>query len=527
MSKKGFLSLVLHSHLPFVKHPEEESFLEENWLYEAILESYLPLYVIFSNLRKNGIKFQVTMSMTPPVIAMLQDNLLLKRFDKYLKNRIALLQEELSGNHKREIKDLVQFYYFRYQNLYRTFRDELRGDLVSGFGKLFNEGLLELITCTATHEILPLELNNKVREAQVSIGIEAFIRAFGREPRGIWLAECAYTEGIDEILSKHGIKFTILDTHGILYADASPFYGVSAPIFSESSVAFFGRDPESSKQVWSALEGYPGDFNYREFYKDIVYDLPEEVVKKYLHPGGFRFDSGIKLHKITGKVPLDQKALYDRKKAMEITEIHTGNFMFNREQETKHLLSIIDREPIMLTPFDTELFGHWWFEGPEFLESVLEKIYKFSEIVETINPYNYLVKYPVNQISQPSTSSWGDGGYFKVWLNEQTDWIYSYLHVMGKRMTEIAYKYKNPNGLEKRVLNQMARELLLAESSDWAFLISVGTAVNYATGREKFHINSFYKLDEELCTGDIHINFLEYLEERDNIFPFIDYTIFK
>jgi 1,4-alpha-glucan branching enzyme len=133
----------------------------------------------------------------------------------------------------------------------------------------------------------------------------------------------------------------------------------------------------------------------------------------------------------------------------------------------------------------------------------------------------------VNQISEPSTSSWGDGGYFKVWLNEGTDWIYPYLHVMGQEMITLAKKYKNPTLLEKRLLNQMSRELLLAESSDWAFLISVGTAVNYATNMEKFHINAFYTLEQELNNKKINLNFLEYLEEKDSIFPFIDYNIFK
>jgi 1,4-alpha-glucan branching enzyme len=527
LSRKGYISFVLHSHLPFIKHPDEEFFLEENWLYESILESYLPLYAMFNNLKRKEVKFQLTMSLTPPLISMLQDNLLMKRFDRYIKNRIGLLKEEMAVPHDKKITELLQFYYKRYQNMYNIFSDELQGNLIPGFGKLFNEGFLELITCTATHEILPLELNEKVREVQISLGVETFERAFNREPRGIWLAECAYTNGIDEILSVNGIKFTILDTHGILYADTSPFYGVSAPIISESGVAFFGRDPGSSKQVWSSQEGYPGDFNYREFYRDISYDLPEEIYRKYLHPGGFRFDSGIKLHKITGKVSLGNKSLYNRDKAIETAEMHAGNFMFNREYESRHLLSIIDRNPIMLAPFDTELFGHWWFEGPDFLEFVLEKVYKYSDILETINPYNYLKNYPINQISQPSVSSWGDGGYFKVWLNENTDWIYSYLYVMGKEMIRLAEKYKNPTDLERRVLNQIARELLLAQSSDWAFLISVGTAVEYANSMQKFHINSFYKLVEELNKNEIDIDFFEYLEQKDSIFPFIDFTIFR
>ncbi len=527
-NKRGYLSIVLHSHLPFIKHPEHEFFLEENWLFEAITETYLPLYISFERLRRNGVKFQLSMSITPPLISMLTDSLLMERYQRYLDGRLSFLRNEIYENKEsaRE-KKILQFYLNRFEELNYFFDIKLNRDILSGFKKLQEQGFLEIITCTATHTILPLELNERIREVQVEVGIDAYKRVFGHAPKGIWLGECAYTNGVEKILANNGIKFTFLDTHGVLYAEPQPLYGVHAPIYSEEGVAFFGRDPEASKQVWSAREGYPGDFNYREFYRDIGYEIPVEKVNKYLHPGGFRFDSGIKMHKITGNVPLSKKELYNRENAIRAADTHAGNFMFNIEKEAEYLLSIMDREPIIVAPFDTELFGHWWFEGPDFIESLLRKIDKYSDKIETITPFNYLKKYPTNQLSLPAPSTWGDGGYFSVWLNEKNDWVYPHLYMMGKRMIELAEKITTPNNIVERALTQMGRELLLAESSDWTFLITTGTASNYSIDRVKFHINAFNEFYEEVKNNIIDKNLLEFLEERDSIFPFLDYRIFR
>lgn len=526
--KKGYLAIVLHSHLPFVKHPEEEFFIEENWLYEAITESYLPLLYNFYKLRDEGVQFRLTMSLTPPLSNMLLDDLLMNRFKRYINLRIALLENLLKKEtNTKKIENYI-FYKERLNTLYNFFKNTLKGNIINGFKQLQNDGFLDVITCTATHEILPLETHRKIQEVQVEVGVENYKRIFGKSPRGIWLGECAYAPPVSEILAKYGVEYTILDAHGLINAKPSPFYGISAPIASKDGVVFFGRDPEASKQVWSAKEGYPGDFNYREFYKDIVYEIDDKSIKKYIHPAGFKVDSGIKIHKITGNVGLDKKEFYDRNKALEMVETHAGNYMFNREKQIEYLSSIMDRPPLVVAPFDTELFGHWWFEGPEFLASLFRKIYNYSEVIETITLSEYIDKHPVMQISEPAISSWGDGGYFKVWLNDNTDWVYPHLSVIGKRMLNLAKSFKTPkNKLQEKALNMCARELLLAESSDWAFLITVGSAVNYATEMQKFHINAFNKLYNEILEDNIDEVFLTYLEEKDSIFPFLDYKIFN
>lgn len=524
---QGYVALVLHSHLPYIKHPEEEYFLEENWLFEAITESYLPLLDTFFKLESEKINFKLTVSITPPLANMLKDPLLIERYYRYLTSRVELARDEKNFEKHPQKRKALLFYEERLTRLLEIFENDLNFDILNGFSHFYKKGIIELITCTATHEILPLEQNSAVREAQVKIGVNSFKKYFGKYPRGIWLGECAYMPGLDRILAKYGIEFTILDTNGVLFGKPTPVFGINAPVVSENGIVFFGRDPKASKQVWSAQEGYPGDFNYREFYRDIGYEITLEKVKKYMHPAGFRFDSGIKIHKITGKVPLKDKEVYDPEEAIKKAEEHAGNFMFNLERESEYLNKLYRKQPLIVMPFDTELFGHWWFEGPNFLYFLFKKINNFSEILKTITLTEYIDKNPIAQLSQPNTSTWGDGGYFKVWLNDNTDWIYPHLNVMGKRMIEMVNRYKNPTPLERRALNQMARELLLADSSDWAFLITVGTAINYATDRQNFHINAFNLLYENLLSKQINKKFLEYLEERDSIFPELKYEIFK
>ncbi|MDH7579161.1 MAG: DUF1957 domain-containing protein, partial [Bacillota bacterium] len=255
---------------------------------------------------------------------------------------------------------------------------------------------------------------------------------------------------------------------------------------------------ESSKQVWSSQEGYPGDYEYREFYRDIGYDLDFEYIKPYIHPDGIRTHTGLKYYKITGKVDLSQKEPYNPWRADEKAAVHAGNFMFNRQHQIMHLSSMMERPPIIVAPYDAELFGHWWFEGPTWLEYLIRKIAFDQEIIEMVTPSDYLQRFPCNQVAVPCSSSWGNKGYHEVWLCGANDWIYRHLHMAAGMMVSLANSRRGAKGLLRRALNQAARELMLAQSSDWAFIMSTGTMVEYAVRRTKTHINNFLGLHDQI-----------------------------
>ena len=252
--------------------------------------------------------------------------------------------------------------------------------------------------------------NEKAIDTQIRVGVDMYRKYLGRNPKGIWLPECGYIPESDKYLKKYGIEYIITETHGILYADPTPVYGTFAPIISHGGVIAFGRDLESSRQVWSNITGYPGAPNFRDFYKDIGYEAPYEYILPYIAKNGVRVHTGIKYHSITGKTP--DKNIYDIDKARQIVEMQADHFMHSRETQLMDVQNGMINKPIVLCPYDSELYGHWWYEGPHFIYSLFKKIYYDTNIFKCITPSEYIAKYPNIQISTPCRSSWGANRIF-------------------------------------------------------------------------------------------------------------------
>ncbi|MBO8126986.1 MAG: DUF1957 domain-containing protein [Firmicutes bacterium] len=523
---QGYLALVLHAHLPFVRHSKHPCCLEEKWLFEAINETYLPLLRVFEGWKRDGIPARVTVSLTPPLLEMLRDELLVERYSQSLNKTLELTYKELARTATNPAEHRVVR---MYQELYETNRYEFHHrynrDLVAAFARLQEAGILEIIASAATHGYLPLlaETPSAVK-AQIQVGVETYRRHLAKEPVGFWLPECGFSPGLDELLFAGGLRYVILDTHGILYASPRPRYGTYAPIYCQSGLAAFGRDVESSKQVWSQQEGYPGDYDYRDFYRDIGFDLDLDYIAPYILPEGKRIHTGLKYYRITG--PTQYKEYYDPERAREKAAVHAGNFVFNREHQISYLAGLMDRKPIVVAPYDMELFGHWWFEGPKWLDYVVRKTACDQKVFTLITPGDYLKIYPRNQVSTPCMSSWGWKGYHEVWLNSTNDWLYPHLYEAALRMEELARTYPRASGLLARALNQMARELLLAQSSDWAFIMKTGTVVEYAKKRFNNHINRFNGLYQQIKEDRLEEDWLSELEATDNIFGTLNYQFY-
>jgi 1,4-alpha-glucan branching enzyme len=522
---KGFLSIVLHAHLPFVKHPEIEDCLEERWLFQAITETYIPLLKCLFRLSEDEVPYRITVSLSPTLLEMLNDKFLQERYKKYLLNLIALLEKETArvrGN--SDLEHLVQMYLTQFRDLYEDYTEKLRQDLIQPWARLADSGYVELATSSATHGYLPLLLRNESIGAQIKTGLRTFRRHFGRNPQGFWVPECGYTPGIEPILREENIKYFILETHGLLFAAPRPRFGFHAPLMTPDGLLAFGRDPDCSKQVWSADEGYPGDPWYREFYKDIGYELPLDYLAQAL-PGNTRVPLGIKYHRITDKKS-NHKEIYRPDAGLQRAWEHAGNFMFWRNKEAEFWWEVYGRRPVMVAPYDAELFGHWWYEGPLWLEYLLRRMARENQQVKTITLSEYPEHYPVNQVARPSVSSWGYKGYHEVWLEESNHWIYRHLHHCEETMVCLATQLENAGGLAKRALNQAARELLLAQASDWPFIMKTGTVPQYAKNRFIVHTGRFLRLAKELQTGSVNPVFLQYLEQVDGIFSDIDFRDF-
>lgn len=524
---KGYWIPVLHSHLPFVKHPEHDYFLEEHWLFEAISECYIPLLMQMKRLTEEGVDFRLTISVTPPLAEMLNDRELREKYALHLEKQIKLANQEIERVKDDPVyRDVARFYYDRYHAIQNFYHGFLASNVLNGYRYFAKLGKLEIITCAATHGFLPLlSVNPKAVDVQIQIAVITHKKHFGVEPNGIWLPECAYYEGLDKVLSKYGIKFFFMDSHGLVYAKPTSRLGVFAPVYTPEGVAVFGRDPESSKKVWSSKEGYPGDPHYRDFYRDIGYDLPFEIIAPFISPDGVRVFTGFKYHAVSSDS--NYKEVYDRNSALSKAKEHAENFHYEREKQIEHLSKHMDREPMIVSPYDAELFGHWWFEGPDFLYHLFKTMDQ-NKVIRAITPMEYLKMYNKNQVVIPSPSSWGDRGYFDVWLNQGNDWIYRHLHGMATQMEALAIRYhEERNHIKIRTLNQLLRELLLAQSSDWAFLMTTQTAMEYSIRRTKEHISNFTRLHEMVVTDTIDTGYLEWLEHKNSIFSGVDYKVFS
>lgn len=582
---KGYLTLVLHAHLPYIRHFDRDDYMEERWFYEAMTETYLPLAELFGRLICDRVDFRITMSLTPTLLALCSDPLMQERYAAHLDRLIRLAEQETVRLRKQPaFRSLAEGYADKFQTLKRLFLD-CGGNIASKFRHYQELGKLEIITCAATHGFLPLMKTEEAIRAQIAAGAEDYERHFGCAPRGIWLPECGYTPGIDRILKQYGIDYFFVDSSAVEYATPRPNRELYAPLMTPYGVTAFPRDPESSEQVWSASVGYPGDYDYREYYRDIGWDLgwhdPEEwdYIRPYVLPTGERVNTGIKYYRITGKG--SHREPYNPAWAKQKAAQHADDFLFKRQRQAEHWHRYLDRRPIIVAPYDAELFGHWWYEGPLWLELLCRKIFHDQHTIRMITPSEYLREYPVADTGRINESSWGRNHSAEVWLSGNNDWIYRHLHEAEERMVRLATRHRdlrsgtaasrpasarrhedesphappsaasdrqgdepshedaseaplrhadNPPhtagegpALLERALNQAARELLLAQSSDWAFIMDSRTVVDYAVRRTKDHLGCFRRLCDQIEGNGIDARFLSVLEMRDNCFPAIDY----
>jgi 1,4-alpha-glucan branching enzyme len=521
----GYLCMVLHAHLPYVRHPEHAEFLEEEWFYEGLSETYIPLLLMLDGFERDGVKACFTMSLTPPLCEMFADSLLQDRYLQKLTRLQELAELEVKRTAGGPSEAMAQVYRKHFGDC-RTVFDKWGRNLVNGFRHYQERGLLEIVTCAATHGFLPLMVTETAVRAQIRVAVNNYRKHFGRGPRGIWLPECAYAPGIDRYLRECGIQFFFVDTHAIAFGEPRARFGSFRPVFCPSGVAAFARDPESSKQVWSSEEGYPGDADYREFYRDLGYDGDYSYIQPFLHADGVRRNVGIKYHRITGKVALADKQIYNPHDATEKAAQHAGNFMFNRQHQAAWLRGSLGVAPCIIAPYDAELFGHWWYEGPQFLNFLFRKIAYDQKDIELTTPSRFLDKFRQHQVVEPAASSWGDKGYYEVWLNGSNDWIYRHLHAAELRMKELIERFPKPDPLRERALKQAARELLLAQSSDWAFIMTTGTMVAYAEKRTRDHLHRFNGLYLQLVENRLEERWISELEWKDNIFQEIDWRVY-
>jgi 1,4-alpha-glucan branching enzyme len=408
--------------------------------------------------------------------------------------------------------------------------------------------LIEVITCAATHGYLPLLDRDESIHLQLQTAVSAHRRHLGRAPRAIWLPECAYrpayrTEdgrvraGLEAFLSQHGISLFFAETHmieggrpvGMAAGEAIGPYGevtrrylvpltestathrgtTFSPYYvTEPKVAVLGRENKTGLQVWSADWGYPGDFDYREFHK-------KDGV------------SGMQYWRITGaRVGLGDKDAYHPDWAEGKVRQHSDHFAHLVAELLGSHHSQTGKFGMICANYDTELFGHWWFEGIDWLEGVLRRLAE-RPTVEVTTASAFIEAHPPDTVIHLPEGSWGAGGTHFVWDNADTHWMWPVIHQAEARFVSVTSRVREADADAKRVLDQAARELLLLQSSDWPFLVTTGQAREYAIERFQRHVETFSALLDGVETGRPDVALAERAWERDKVFPDIDFRWFR
>ncbi len=511
----GSLLLLLHAHLPYIRHPEHIDFLEERWLFEATAECYLPLFRMLEGIAADDVPCRLVFSCSPTLLSMWGDPLLQDRMHRYFQLQLHLAECECERTRSEPEHDLAVFYLERFRRNLADYQRWQR-DLIRPLVQLHDEGILELWTTAATHGFLPILRHDAwTAKLQIQVGVDTFRRLTGRSPAGFWLPECGFYPGVESLLKEMDCGVTVVESHGILHARPRPLSGVHRPVRCPNGVAVFGRDPDASSQVWSSQTGYPGDPWYREYYRDIGHTLPVEDLCGFPVDGDIRTPTGIKYCRVTGET--EDKALYDPERARLKAAEHARHFIDSRAATVRE----VDGEnlhPVIMAPYDAELFGHWWYEGPVFLDQVIRGLANRTDL-ELATPGDILERNGIMPVAQPSASTWGDKGYHDVWLDDANDWIYPHLFSAAARIRKALTLPYRPDPLHERLLVQALRELMLAQSSDWPFIMKTGTAVDYARKRVQDHLTRINWLLDAFAQPTFNREYLNALETLTPIFP--------
>ena len=334
---RGALLLVLHAHLPYVRHLGVPRPLEADWLPEAVAGAYLPLLEVLERLREEGIAVRLTLSVSPTLLSMLEDEALKTQVGLRLVQQRELWEREVHRTAKdASLAPVARYHHGRLVHLVRRWEAHHHGNLVAALAEAAGAGQLSLIPTAATHAFLPLlrHLPEAV-QAQVGVGARTHHRLFGARPRGFWLPECGYFPGLERALAEEELRFTFLEARGVVLAEPRPLSSVYAPLFTPSGVAVYGRDPDSSEEVWSAEVGYPSHAAYLDFHRDAGWELPLQALAPLLPTGEPRRALGLRYHRVTGRT--EEKLPYNPELARAQAQAHARHFVQRRLQRLAEL----------------------------------------------------------------------------------------------------------------------------------------------------------------------------------------------
>jgi len=520
------ISLVLEAHLPFVREFHKEDDLsqagEEGRLFEYITETLLPLLEVLDRLENDHVPFRLALAISPILCHMLNDEHLQKKYLFYIDKQIDFGRQELERTSGTgELNKLAQTYYNLIVDRRIAYTERYEKNILKAFDFHRRKGKLEILAGCATNAFLPFISHNcESLQAQMEIPISVYRRHFGSNTQGFWLPALGWTSALEPYLRAYNFSYTILDSHGLLFGKPLPKKGCFYPVKTPNGTFILARDFYAVREI----EKITCDELYRNNDRDVGYELPPEMVSPFLSAEGERHRTGYKYWRSGG----EQNTVYNPQEAADRAAEHAREFLENTiarlEEASKHM----EDPPLSLYAHNADNFGRFWYEGPQFIETLFRMACGYRGF-QFICPSEYIFKQNLSsfQIVTPEFSSSGVNGYAETWLDASNDWIYRHLARSMERMTELAERFPDDTGLKERALNQAAREILLAQSSDWPAHLYRQDSTEYARSQAENALRNFTTIYEALGSNYISTEWLTTLERRHNIFPNINYRVFR
>ncbi|MCL2440732.1 MAG: DUF1957 domain-containing protein [Treponema sp.] len=524
MESRYAISFVLEAHLPFVREYNKENDLneagEEGRYFEYVSENLLPLLEMLHRLDTDHVHFRLGLAISPVLYHMLNDEHLQKKYLTYIDKQIEfgmLETERTAGN--SELNKLSRFYYNQIIDRRAAFTERYEKNLLKAFDFFRRKGKLEILAGCATHAFLPfLSHNSESLQAQMETPASVYRHSFG-SPQGFWLPELGWTSALEPYLRAYNYTYTIVDSHGLLFGNPAPENGCFFPVRTPEGTFILSRDIYALRE----LDKIASDDSYRNNNRDVGYELPPEIVSQFLSADGERHRTGFKYW-----ARANGNTIYNQEIASERTAKHTKAFLENTITRLEEASRFMSETPISLYAQKCDFFGRFWHEGMQFLEGLL-RLASGNKEIKFVNPSEFIFKHNISSLQavEPGFSSCGINGYAETWLDVSNDWIYRHLYRAMERMTELAERFPDDTGLKERALNQAAREILLAQASDWPALLFRQDSTEYARNHAENALRNFTTIYEALGSNYISTEWLTTLERRHNIFPDINYRVFR
>ncbi|WP_067889171.1 1,4-alpha-glucan branching protein domain-containing protein [Nocardia vaccinii] len=470
----GQFTLVLHSHLPWLAHHGRWPVGEE-WLYQSWAASYLPVARVLRTLAAEGRSNLLSLGITPVLAAQLDDPHALAGMHHWLGNwRLRADEAAMAGNvalgrHEHGLAAAAL----------ADFEQRWRHGGSPVWRELIDAGTIELLGGPLAHPFQPL-LDRRLRTFELTEGLADARHRWGHTPAGIWAPECGFTPGMEAEYAAAGVTHFMVDGPA-LRGDTT----LGRPV-RDSDVLAFGRDLQVSYRVWSPKSGYPGHGAYRDFHH-------------YDHA------TGLKPARVTGKqVEGPDKAPYDPDLAAAAVRRDVADFVATVRERLIAESARIGRPALVVAAFDTELFGHWWHEGPQWLEQVLRALPEAGVDVGTLADARE--RGYVGEPVQLADSSWGSGKDWRVWAGDQVrDLVELNAEIVRFTLDTLDKLRAEAGGAQLRdpVADQLLREVVLAVSSDWAFMVSKDSAAGYARDRAHRHAHAVREIAAAALGGQL------------------------